>query len=391
MAIEKKPLSFKEYFVLDKRMVQSGIDLNKYYGESLVHHFNELLELNEEVDFVIFHDSDLDGAGASAQFNELLNYYKTENSDWKHHLVSVSHGKPFQKAITEDLDEVLIVLRPNVARVFIVLDQALFFSGYQKLRDNCQKLFWIDHHPVDFTSEEADHPFLLQDDTFLFINPFHSTTMKVHHLFSNSGHKPLRNFAMASLEISATIDYYDTWQFTEDKKDPMDLFATGLNAWFFSQETVQAAVDKVHSFYNGLFLYTKVGHRLNEFHEAIHEGIEIVKVKDRIGQAAMRKTQRVIWTHEGIEYPTGIIFHSDDMSDLADRLLNKQSDLKVAAIIYLTSTGRVKFSIRAKRPTIINGIAKKMGGGGSEQAAGAEIQITELSKYLTDFNFDTME
>lgn len=329
-------------------------------------------ESSRRLNVLVIHDMDLDGTVSFVTLEHFLTALGYVD------IVSLARtsGSPFRAITPEDV--------AGQYDIVFVLDQAFNQEVFKLLQKTYAKLVWIDHHPVVDSDDVEVNP----DAELFYIDQSYSTANLVYRMTTASEMVTYSDAFQHTLNsLCYLTHFHDTWQYTnndealsESRHHFLSRDAKGLSTWFYTETNPQAVLRAL------LGNETAENMKLGALYDCINHGIQVGEVRKTIRQRVFKYVNKVNWDLDGQVYNVAYMFHSDDMSDLGHDLLNQEDELDAVMVVFGVADKHVmRFSVRGRedRPAI-NLLCQRLGGGGHRNAAGFEVPVADVAKYLQD-------
>lgn len=324
---------------------------------------------------LIFHHNDLDGMGVKI----IAMQYAMENGkEFKTFCCSYSSiNRLVEESLKniQDIDEIIIGDISVNEAVAEKLDRA-FRSGLPiRLRDHHATAEYLNQYEWARVSEKDENGvlrcgtwMLAQDEDFIGIRDDNDTFVEC-------------------------VDLWDTWKW----KGKNEVWAKNLNALFHVMgeelftEYIMELANK--SYYNGSW-DEKDEHNKFYQHLFTKESLIMLRTYDLMLDNQVKSCEKMMYTmnlwvidekNHTHKLNTGIIFCTQNISEVADRILTKNTKLDVLMIFTMPSG--ISWRTRKNLPVALGDIAKLATGkgGGHPQAAGSVISIGSFKRMMIKF------
>lgn len=302
--------------------------------------------------------------------------------------IPITHGLPFNNFV-EGLEEkcrqggeygdvkMIVILDHGVERLTAKLNY------HQGDGSGINDIYFavIDHHPgsLNFASSEIlDLHAPSSRRRMVYHSTRWSTSMLMFQLmysiYAKFATAHNGNFQRAAM-IATLVDYYDTWKFGQNPGDPIEAAANALCSLAFQEgfENIPWG-DMIDGSIN-------IG-------EVLNAGLKLVETKAKVANKVATKSVNkrlfaIARCSELIQQRVGVIFHSDDIDNIAATALAIHKDIDLAVVIYLkpgADSFKLAFRSRKDGNVDVSKIADLFGGGGHPCSAGA--QIDDIAEFF---------
>ncbi len=352
------------------------------FGESIEAQLNRIFKEEQGAQFIIIHDTDADGGCASGLMLSAIKHFQkkhiiTEDDErlWQIDSLPLTSGSDFRKnALSSFRDTVVLTTEQPVFNCVVVVDHAFDFMIFKELYQQNDLVIWMDHHVFDLTVEEQAFDVKL-GKAIIYINNRESATMKVYDCIDKFLDPDIKPFVSRCNHLSLLVDHHDSWRYGKAGPE-MDRHAKHFNSWFRSLAYQYSAIHKLVEMYRGDHGDHTTAKLLGDSRLTgwLVIGGNIADARDMIADSVVEgKHHMVTWAIDNIDYHVAVMLHSDDMDNLADKML-AVPDVDLAAICYLSKRSKgLRVSLRSRGDVDVNQIARKFGGGGHKNAAGFEV------------------
>lgn len=232
----------------------------------------------------------------------------------------------------------------DLALIFDTNDYRLLEPLYSELKEKCQKILFVDHHPVLKTGPEPTPQSVINTKAA-------STGEIVFDLIKELNVTLNRDIARA-LYTSIAFDT-QLFRFVRNSYRSHEIAAELLH-----YETEPSIIHK-HIFGNFTALKLKYLSKVLSEMEFFYK-------------------ERLVFLHITSEELAKYGLSSDDSRDLVDMMMNIET-VEIAAVIREDESGHFKVSLRSKGHFEVNALAETLGGGGHVFSAGASVHMPAAS------------
>lgn len=369
-------------------------------------------------EYVIIHDTDMDGVVGGTLFHRLLLQFLSAQQDYLPSIADTLRVYPLTSGLSfeEGVETLMDTWPQDVKRVILIVDHAIRPKLFQRLKAY-GTLYVVDHHTPTKELNTVLEPDALQ----FIITESSCSTMKAYQLvlalvdqlldadcslLSGSAvwgdgfitQPEITRAAFNSVEfcvLVALTDYEDRYQYKGLNSLSGEAYQTehaarALDAWFRSNTTSSDRIRQLVLHHDGTPLD-------DDIFRWILEGESIFEMKEEMVKLAMTHHGKpVIWNfpvnQEYVGFRIMTYLHADLINRLSERTLEEHPEVDAVAVFRI-SRGRVKCSLRSRHHSRLNvrQLAEYFGGGGHLTASGFTVGLRAFSELLQDtVNIDTV-
>lgn len=327
----------------------------------------------EQPTITVVHDNDPDGWTAKEIFMAMMAHLNNPNVVTH----AVSHGAPFVSFVNS--------LPVAESDVLVVLDHACPAWVQERFQERFKIMLIVDHHPETVNLNYSNDVVVIKDtrwSTAMLTEGFRVRWMEEHGFVESR---------ISSL-LPVMVNHYDTWQFGKPMMEDFDQCVKAFIALAFYE-----GMDQI-DWSNLLNSLKAEGTNVDMMVGYVERGLQLQRYQDKaasnIVSRYMAKMETVWFAApkcENLSFPDldrpirfGMVFHSDMMDTLADKILDDAS-MDFAVIVYAKhheKSYKVSFRSRDDRLGVAE-IARFYGGGGHRNSAGAQMSVIDFSYFLS--------
>lgn len=247
-------------------------------------------------------------------------------------------------------------------RDVFILDFSFPLEVMNYIFANASHTTWLDHHKTAFEMWTPDEPFTdaayyedQKSNRFILLDNTRSGARIAWNYFIG-GDMP---------RLIMHIDDYDRWQFKNEHTKAFGRALRSMEPWSFDQWDNQLNWVEHSERY---FDIIELGQALLDDHN------------NRVKNAMKSKRACIIPTADGVYAGAAVNAGPDMASDLGHELAKDTQTFGL--VYYIGSELTAKLSFRSTGDYDVSKIARYFGGGGHKNAAGAEVSVHQLLKFL---------